>query len=107
MKTVAVFAFLVCLLAAEVKGQQSFTGRCLCADKGVNAVSRQLIKKVEIFYPSPSCGKQEVIVTLINAKRKCLNPESNFTQHVIKMVLEKRGPVGNDSQHKSRTTSEP
>uniref|UniRef100_A0A8C1S8B1 Chemokine (C-X-C motif) ligand 11, duplicate 5 n=1 Tax=Cyprinus carpio TaxID=7962 RepID=A0A8C1S8B1_CYPCA len=90
MKTAAVFVFLACLLATEVQGQNKFhKGRCFCADKGVDVVLLKNVEKFEIIPPSPSCGKQEIIVTLKSAERKCMNPESKFTQNLIKRALEK------------------
>ncbi|XP_059397993.1 C-X-C motif chemokine 11-6 [Carassius carassius] len=90
MKTVAVLVFLVCLLATEVQGQNKFhKGRCFCADKGVDVVLLKNIEKFEIIPPSPSCGKQEIIVTLKSAERKCMNPESKLTQNLIKRTLGK------------------
>ncbi|KAK2911801.1 hypothetical protein QQF64_027650 [Cirrhinus molitorella] len=74
----------------EVQGQNKFhKGRCFCADKGVDVVSPKNIEKLEIIPPSPSCGKQEIIVTLKSTERKCMNPESRFTQYLIKRALEK------------------
>ncbi|XP_050966794.1 C-X-C motif chemokine 11-6-like isoform X1 [Labeo rohita] len=92
MKTIAAFALLACLIAVGVKGQdRSSKGRCLCVDKGVNMVLLKNIEKVEIFPPSPSCHKHEIVVTLKNgAGRKCMNPESKFTKNVIIKALEKR-----------------
>uniref|UniRef100_A0A671RI88 C-X-C motif chemokine 11-like n=1 Tax=Sinocyclocheilus anshuiensis TaxID=1608454 RepID=A0A671RI88_9TELE len=70
---------------------RSSKGRCFCADKGANMVLVKNIEKVEIIPPSPSCRKHEIIVTLKNgAGRKCMNPESKFTQNVIIKALEKR-----------------
>ncbi|XP_042579349.1 C-X-C motif chemokine 11-6-like [Cyprinus carpio] len=92
MKTIAAFVLLVCLIAVGVKGQdRSSKGRCFCEDKGANMVLVKNIEKVEIIPPSPSCRKHEIIVTLKNgAGRKCMNPESKFTQNVIIKALEKR-----------------
>nr|XP_055056010.1 C-X-C motif chemokine 11-6-like [Misgurnus anguillicaudatus] len=91
MKTVAAFVFLACLVAVGVNGQdRSSRGRCLCADKGVNMVLVKNIEKVEIIPPSPSCAKQEIIVTLKNdAGRKCMNPESKFTKNIIKSLAKR------------------
>ncbi|KAG1937290.1 C-X-C motif chemokine 11-6-like [Pimephales promelas] len=90
MKTAAVIVFLVYLLAPEVHGQnKTHKGRCFCADKGADVVLRKNIEKFEIMPQSPSCGKQEVIVTLKSGERKCLNQESKFTQKILRRVLEK------------------
>ncbi|KAK2911802.1 hypothetical protein QQF64_027651 [Cirrhinus molitorella] len=101
MKTIAAFALLACLIAVGVKGQdRSSRGRCLCVDKGANMVLVKNIAKVEIIPPSPSCRRHEIIVTLKNgAGRKCMNPESKFTQNVIIKALERR------SQQKAHSTT--
>ncbi|KAI7812997.1 C-X-C motif chemokine 11-6-like [Triplophysa rosa] len=91
MKTA--FIVLACLcLVLEVKGQSGAPkGRCFCAGKGVNMVLPRKIEKVEIIPPSPSCEKQEIVVTVKNgSEQKCLNPESKFTQNYIRKLLEKR-----------------
>ncbi|XP_048044294.1 complement factor H-like [Megalobrama amblycephala] len=76
-------------LNPECYGQnQIHKGRCLCPH-GVSVVLVKNIEKVEIIPPSPFCGKQEIIVTLKNGARVCMNPESKFTQNIIK-ALEKR-----------------
>uniref|UniRef100_A0A673FQH5 Chemokine (C-X-C motif) ligand 11, duplicate 8 n=1 Tax=Sinocyclocheilus rhinocerous TaxID=307959 RepID=A0A673FQH5_9TELE len=83
MKT-ATFIVLVCLLVVEVKGHSlDVKGRCICADKGVNKVSRKAIEKVEIILPSPSCKRLEIVVTMRGAGQKCLNPGSRFTKKYI------------------------
>ncbi|XP_051964914.1 C-X-C motif chemokine 11-6-like [Xyrauchen texanus] len=100
MKTIVAIVLLACLVIIEVKGQARVPkGRCLCADKGVNMVLVRNIEKVEIIPPSPSCGKQEIIVTLKKgAGRRCMNPESKFTQNVILKALEMRSQPVKDSQ---------
>ncbi|XP_043096537.1 C-X-C motif chemokine 11-6-like [Puntigrus tetrazona] len=91
MKTISACVLLVCLIAVGVKGQdRSSRGRCFCVDKGANMVLVKNIEKVEIIPPSPSCQQHEIIVTLKNgAGRKCMNPESKFTQNVIIKAIEK------------------
>uniref|UniRef100_A0A671L440 Chemokine (C-X-C motif) ligand 11, duplicate 8 n=1 Tax=Sinocyclocheilus anshuiensis TaxID=1608454 RepID=A0A671L440_9TELE len=86
MKT-ATFIVLVCLLVVEVKGHSlEVKGRCICADKGVNKVSRKAIEKVEIILPSPSCKRLEIVVTMRGAGQKRLNPGSRFTKKYILTV---------------------
>ncbi|XP_072520675.1 C-X-C motif chemokine 11-6-like [Salminus brasiliensis] len=91
MKIAAVLA-LVCLLVVDVRGQARDPRlRCLCADVGLKMVRLNRVEKVEIFPSSPSCGKQEIVATLkYGAGKKCLNPESNFVQELIKRMMEKR-----------------
>nr|XP_021332251.1 C-X-C motif chemokine 11-6-like [Danio rerio] len=89
MKTAAFLVFLACLLATQVHGQKKFN-RCSCVGKGLDRVALRNIEKFEIIHPSPSCGKQEIIVTMKSSEQKCLNPESKFTQELIRRALEKR-----------------
>uniref|UniRef100_A0A4W4DQR3 Chemokine interleukin-8-like domain-containing protein n=1 Tax=Electrophorus electricus TaxID=8005 RepID=A0A4W4DQR3_ELEEL len=87
MKTIATF-ILICLLVADIKGQARHTrGRCLCGDSGLKVIRVNRVEKVEILSPSPSCDKQEIIVTLKDTmEQKCLNPESGFVQNLIKKM---------------------
>uniref|UniRef100_A0A4W4DS12 Chemokine interleukin-8-like domain-containing protein n=1 Tax=Electrophorus electricus TaxID=8005 RepID=A0A4W4DS12_ELEEL len=81
MKTIATF-ILICLLVAR-----HTRGRCLCGDSGLKVIRVNRVEKVEILSPSPSCDKQEIIVTLKDTmEQKCLNPESGFVQNLIKKM---------------------
>ncbi|XP_056601091.1 C-X-C motif chemokine 11-6-like [Triplophysa dalaica] len=98
------FIVLACLcFALEVKGQAgSPKGRCFCAGKCVNMVLPRKIEIVEIIPPSPSCEKQEIVVTIKNgSEKKCLNPESKFTQNYIRKLLERRIQERNSLQYQS------
>uniref|UniRef100_A0A672KSR4 C-X-C motif chemokine 11-like n=2 Tax=Sinocyclocheilus grahami TaxID=75366 RepID=A0A672KSR4_SINGR len=89
MKTTT-FIVLVCLLVVEVKGHSlDVKGRYICADKGVNKVSRKATEKVEIILPSPSWKRLEIVVTMRGAGQKCLNPGSRFTKKYILTAIQK------------------
>ncbi|KAK3538772.1 hypothetical protein QTP86_015900 [Hemibagrus guttatus] len=92
MKSAAVFVVFACLLILHVEGQASVSvRRCLCQGPVANAVRLQRVEKIEMFPVSASCENVEIIVTLKNgAGKKCLNPESEFTQKYIKAALEKK-----------------
>ncbi|KAI4893532.1 hypothetical protein NFI96_011215 [Prochilodus magdalenae] len=93
MKILVAFA-LICLLVVDVRGQaRDPKGRCLCAGVGLKVLRLNRVEKVELLPPSASCGKQEIVVTLKDgAGRKCLNPESNFVQELIRKMMENRRP---------------
>ncbi|KAI2664529.1 C-X-C motif chemokine 11-6 [Labeo rohita] len=62
MNTSTAFIVLVCLLVLEVKSQSlPVKGRCISVDKGLNKVSPKAIKMVEIFPPSHSCKRLEIV----------------------------------------------
>ncbi|XP_007238754.1 C-X-C motif chemokine 11-6-like [Astyanax mexicanus] len=92
MKTTVALVVFACLFAVFVQGQRTSVQRCLCQGPGMNMVRLQRVEKIEVFSPSPSCDKLEIIVTLKNgAGKKCLNPESNFAKNYIRKALKNRG----------------
>ncbi|XP_050966790.1 chemokine (C-X-C motif) ligand 20 [Labeo rohita] len=67
--------------------------RCLCRGTLLKAVKLGWIRQVDLFPPSPSCSKTEIILTLtgkgkgklINRKSKvCLDPDERQGQRVLK-----------------------
>ncbi|XP_004647484.2 C-X-C motif chemokine 11 [Octodon degus] len=66
------------------------SGRCLCIGPGLKAVKVADIKKASIIYPSNSCDKIEIIITLKAHKgQQCLNPRSKQAGLIIKQVKRK------------------
>lgn len=84
-----VLAVIVC--ATIIEGFPMFKGgRCLCIGPGVKAVKVTDIEKASIIYPSNSCDKTEVIITLKAHKgQRCLNPRSKQGSFIIKQVERK------------------
>ncbi|XP_028852600.1 C-X-C motif chemokine 11-6-like [Denticeps clupeoides] len=90
MKTAALVLLLAYLLSAPVTGQRESRERCICVGPGQNAVRLQLVENIKVYMPSPSCSKQEIIVTLKHSGvQKCLKPDSKFAQE-IKKAMQKR-----------------
>ncbi|XP_063050613.1 C-X-C motif chemokine 11-6-like [Engraulis encrasicolus] len=85
----ALIALLVVLLVGDAIGQRGSRGRCKCQDEGVQFIRPKLIESLEVIPSSSSCDKVEIIVTMKNGNKKCLNPESPFAQNYIKSI-EKR-----------------
>ncbi|XP_036384593.1 C-X-C motif chemokine 11-6-like [Megalops cyprinoides] len=87
----AAFILLACLLSVDVKGMSiSPRGRCQCTDAGVNFIRPKEIEKIEVYSPSSSCERMEIIVTLKeSAEQRCLNSESKFAQNFIKNAQKK------------------
>ncbi|XP_047423259.1 C-X-C motif chemokine 11 [Sciurus carolinensis] len=87
--TAIVVAVIVC--ATIVEGFPMFKGgRCLCIGPGAKAVKLTDIEKASIIYPSNSCDKIEVIITLKAHKgQQCLNPRSKQASFIIKQAERK------------------
>ncbi|KAI5088362.1 C-X-C motif chemokine 11-6-like [Silurus meridionalis] len=92
MKTVAVFVVFACLLILHVQGQaKTSVRRCLCQGPAANVVRIKNIDKIEFHPASASCENVEIIVIMKNgAGKRCLNPESEFTQKYIMTALKKK-----------------
>ncbi|EHB09524.1 C-X-C motif chemokine 11 [Heterocephalus glaber] len=73
--------------ATIVQGFPMFKrGRCLCIGPGLKAVKVADIEKASIIYPSNSCDKIELIITLKAHKgKRCLNPTSKQAGLIIKV----------------------
>uniref|UniRef100_A0AAY4CEA5 C-X-C motif chemokine n=2 Tax=Denticeps clupeoides TaxID=299321 RepID=A0AAY4CEA5_9TELE len=90
MKAAALVLLLAYLLSAPVTGQRESRERCKCVGPGQNVLRLQLVENIEVYMPSPSCSKQEIIATFKGSGvQKCLNPESTFGQNVM-IAIQKR-----------------
>ncbi|XP_042534223.1 C-X-C motif chemokine 11 [Dipodomys spectabilis] len=81
----------VIFYATVIQGLPMFKGgRCLCLGPGAKAVKVAHIEKATIIYPSNSCYKMEVIITLKAQKgQRCLDPRSKQASFIIKQVQRK------------------
>ncbi|XP_010618168.1 C-X-C motif chemokine 11 [Fukomys damarensis] len=81
----------VIFLATVVQGFPMFKrGRCLCIGPGLKAIKVTYIEKASIMYPSNSCDKIEVIITLKAHKgKRCLDPTSKQAGLIIRQVERK------------------
>ncbi|KAJ8404530.1 hypothetical protein AAFF_G00337970 [Aldrovandia affinis] len=102
----AAFILLVCLLSVDVKGMAiTSKGRCNCMDAGVNFIKPKQIEKIEVYSPSLSCQKMEIIVTLKKSgEQRCLNPESWFAKNFIRKAAQKRSRGMNHVRKQRRLT---
>ncbi|XP_075705912.1 alveolar macrophage chemotactic factor-like [Rhinoderma darwinii] len=67
--------------------------RCQCV-KTVNVpkpIKNTQVMNVELINSGPYCSRVEVIVTLKNGQKDCLNPEVKWVKHLISNILEKKG----------------
>ncbi|XP_076126205.1 permeability factor 2-like [Alosa pseudoharengus] len=58
--------------------------RCTCHGQR-QRVRRQLIEKVQVLPPSVSCSKLEILVTLKNNKKACVNPKGKQGKRFLKL----------------------
>ncbi|XP_051026395.1 C-X-C motif chemokine 11 [Acomys russatus] len=84
-------ALAVVICATTVQGFVMFKrGRCLCIGPGAKAVKRADMETAAILYPSNSCDRTEVIITLkANKGQRCLDPRSRQAL-LIRQTIEKK-----------------
>lgn len=58
--------------------------RCSCLSTSHRKIHPKSLKDIEQFAPSPSCEKTEIIATLKNGDKKCLNPDSADVKKLVK-----------------------
>ncbi|XP_028737756.2 C-X-C motif chemokine 11 [Peromyscus leucopus] len=98
MKGTAI-ALAVIICATAVQGFSMFKrGRCLCIDHRARAVKLADIETVSVIYPSNSCDKVEVIITLKGHKRQtCLDPKSKQAR-LIRQAIERKKFLGHQKK---------
>ncbi|XP_037006127.1 C-X-C motif chemokine 10 [Artibeus jamaicensis] len=85
---------IFCLILLTLSGAQgiphSRTIRCTCisiSDKSVNPSS---LEKLEMIPASQSCPRVEIIATVKNGEKRCLNPESKIVKNILKALSKQR-----------------
>ncbi|KAI3363144.1 hypothetical protein L3Q82_011806, partial [Scortum barcoo] len=77
------FLALCCVLITVRESDGTFVpGRCMCPQ--TQQVVRGNLTELMVYPKSPGCDKVTVIVTLINNKKMCLNPEAPIGKQLIR-----------------------
>ncbi|XP_048220580.1 C-X-C motif chemokine 10 [Perognathus longimembris pacificus] len=83
-----------CLIILTLNGIQGIphlrTVRCRCIDVSRRPVHPKTLEEVEIIPQSLSCPHVEIIATMKNGKKQCLNPESKATKKLLKAFSKER-----------------
>ncbi|XP_020844116.1 C-X-C motif chemokine 9 [Phascolarctos cinereus] len=64
-------------------------GRCSCINVSGTKIQKKTIQKLEEFAPGSSCSRTEIIATMKNGEKKCLDPDSLHVKILVKMWKEK------------------
>ncbi|MCJ8746956.1 hypothetical protein PDJAM_G00147820 [Pangasius djambal] len=75
-----IFALTAMVCEGRVEGK---TERCLCQKKAQEKVRPALVETFEIFPPSASCSNTEIILTLKQGMKVCLDPKGNQGQKIL------------------------
>ncbi|XP_023054267.1 growth-regulated protein homolog gamma-like [Piliocolobus tephrosceles] len=86
---VALLLLLVLLMAAgrRAAGAPVVSElRCQCLQT-LQGIHPKNIRSVNLTFPGPHCAQTEVIATLKNGQKVCLNPAAPMFQKIIKKML--------------------
>ncbi|XP_036269857.1 growth-regulated protein homolog gamma-like isoform X3 [Pipistrellus kuhlii] len=62
--------------------------RCLCLEN-LDRIHPKYIQSVKVTSPGPYCDKTEVIASLKNGQKVCLNPASPLVKMILDKLLKK------------------
>ncbi|XP_062399260.1 C-X-C motif chemokine 2-like [Sardina pilchardus] len=111
MKILTVTLVCCILFAVSVTSSKGHIGgsleRCTCHGQR-QRVKRQLIAKVQLLPPSVSCSKFEILVTLKNNKKACVDPKGKQGKRIIKLQSDmNQGKRQNRKPKNRRNRQEP
>ncbi|XP_048827685.1 C-X-C motif chemokine 2-like [Brienomyrus brachyistius] len=87
--SIMLFFCLSFLVLAEGQSISSAALYCRCITKRP-MVQEKRIRRLEVFPPGPHCSHTEIIVTLGNMQRLCLNPMDKNVESYINRVMRKK-----------------
>ncbi|XP_010875243.1 C-X-C motif chemokine 11-1-like [Esox lucius] len=94
MTSTALLVFLASLLLVNVEGQVGHSkARCLCLNGVVDKIVHFRIENIVVHNSTISCPHMEIIVTLKNGAKMCLNPEARMGKKVANKWLENQRRV--------------
>ncbi|XP_067838341.1 interleukin-8-like [Heptranchias perlo] len=62
--------------------------RCKCIRTTSHFIAPKHMKNVEIIPHGPHCSQTEIIATLRNTMKICLNPESGWVKKIINKMIQ-------------------
>ncbi|XP_051823589.1 C-X-C motif chemokine 9 [Antechinus flavipes] len=90
-------AFLLGIIFLTLPGVQAFLiskiGRCSCINIIKGRIQEKNIQKLVRFSPSPFCSHDEIIATMKNGEKLCLDPDSprvKFLEKNLEKMIDKK-----------------
>ncbi|XP_027956393.1 platelet basic protein [Eumetopias jubatus] len=76
----------------SVDRKKFFELYCMCL-KTVSGIHPSNIQSLEVLRAGPHCANVQVIATLKNGKKICLDPEAPKIKKIVQKILESHGPT--------------
>ncbi|XP_028272388.1 growth-regulated protein homolog gamma-like [Parambassis ranga] len=90
------FTKMFLLLAAVVcvsQAQYSKSSQCLCKHVRNAITSKSQVKDIQIYQATVFCNQVEIVVTMNNGYRYCLNPKLSAVKRLLSNVMNKQKPT--------------
>ncbi|XP_071254397.1 C-X-C motif chemokine 11-1-like [Salvelinus alpinus] len=81
-------AVTICITVA----QRPVSQRCLCRKVRNSFGAPNTVEDIQIYPPTPSCDRLEIIVSLKNGVQYCLDPSMKKVQRLLNRLMKKSSP---------------
>ncbi|XP_072108023.1 alveolar macrophage chemotactic factor-like [Mobula birostris] len=81
--TVTILILLLCAIAAQGVPTPRAQGQCKCIRTSFDVIHPKFIRSLKYIPRGSRCGRAEIIVTLKNEKKLCVDPDARWLQALI------------------------
>ncbi|XP_064181509.1 C-X-C motif chemokine 9-like isoform X1 [Anguilla rostrata] len=82
---------VIALLGCLAHAQYGSNGKCVCRRTRERFGNPKAIQDIQIYPPSHTCDKMEIIVFQKNGMQYCLDPKVKKVQELMRHLQSKRG----------------
>ncbi|XP_072921290.1 interleukin-8-like isoform X3 [Hemitrygon akajei] len=81
--TVTILILLLCAIAAQGVPIPGEEGRCKCVQTSFDIIHPKSIRSLKYIPSGSHCERAEIIVTLKNEKKVCVDPDAKWLQALL------------------------
>ncbi|XP_059844489.1 interleukin-8-like [Hypanus sabinus] len=85
--TVTILILLLCAIAAQGVPIPGAEGRCKCIQSSLDVIQLESVKSLKYFPSGPDCEKDEIIITLKNKKKVCVDLNAKWLYPLVQAML--------------------
>ncbi|XP_067879531.1 interleukin-8-like [Heterodontus francisci] len=90
-----VVLYMASTRAASI-GRAGMNLRCQCIKTSSTFIHPKFLENIEIVPSGPHCENVEIIATLQDSNRVCLNPESSWVNKIIDRIISRSKKTNED-----------
>uniref|UniRef100_A0A672FWW1 Interleukin-8-like n=1 Tax=Salarias fasciatus TaxID=181472 RepID=A0A672FWW1_SALFA len=69
---------------------RDYNTHCRCLQVESRIIPPDSLRSIKLFPEGPHCSETEVIASLANGEKVCLNPRSSWVKKLVRFILEKQ-----------------